>query len=75
MSGGVQRAGRGGAQWAIPLNLLQHLTQGRSRHAAVESEVKSRKIRHPEAKIKENHPNNFRFSIITRYPAGYEGRH
>ena len=40
--------------FAIPLNLPQNLTQGRSRHAAVESEVKSCKILHPEVKFKEN---------------------
>ena len=47
----------------IPINLPHRLTQGRSRHAEAESEVKSCKIIHPEAKIKENHPKNIYFLI------------
>ena len=35
-------------------NRPQNLTQGRSRHAEAESEVKSWRFLHPEAKIKEN---------------------
>ena len=42
----------------ITINLLQNLTQGRSRYAEVESEVNNCKILHPEAKLKENHPKN-----------------
>ena len=42
--------------FVAPLNLPQNWTQGGSRHAAVESEVKSCELLHPEAKIKEHHP-------------------
>ena len=37
-------------------NRPQNLTHGRSRHAEAESEVKSWRFLHPEAKIKENRP-------------------
>ena len=40
----------------ITTDLPQNLTQGRSRHAEVESGVKSGKILHPESNIKEHHP-------------------
>ena len=40
----------------IPTNSPQNLIQGRSRHAEVESEVKSCEFLYPEAKIKGNHP-------------------
>ena len=40
-------------------NRPQNLTQGRSRHAEAESEVKSWRFLHPEAKIKENRPKMF----------------
>ena len=61
----------------IPLDSPRNLSQGRSRYAAVECEVKSCKILHPEAKIKESHPKwiwQIGFSIITRDPRGYEER-
>ena len=40
--------------FVIPLNLPQNLTQGRSRHAGAESEVKSCQILHPKPKIRKN---------------------
>ena len=49
--------------FVIPLNLPQNPPPGRSRHAAVEFEVKTCKILHPEAKIKENHPKKIHVLI------------
>ena len=40
-------------------NRPQNLTQGRSRHAEAESEVKSWKFSHPAGKIKEKRPKDF----------------